>query len=307
MLKILAFILLGEFIFQVHKHWGIEQVNDITDQQENSTKPANTPNTIYLLGDSYTKGLGIKKENRLINTINVDGYYVADYSHSSDNWVDYIGKIRSIEKELTTGDIIVIGVNWNDVSFNKGSINKLFSLQHSDSNKAEIKKLGKNTQPKGIRNIVHFLYRNSAMINFLSSNIQNTLRRKGIPLPIGDFHYLKEIAYTEKKDEMNRAMNYLQTVNKIHNTTIILYLMPDFNLTKNIGYFKNFRQYFLQFTSANGITVLDGPEMFIDADDGYYCISTHDGHPNDKAHILMGRQISSIITADKVKEKEIKN
>jgi|GEM_PF-7010080 len=300
LLKILIFIILGEIIFQAHKHWGIEHVNDIADEPAAQIKPDSIPNTIYLLGDSYTKGLGIAKENRLVNRLNTPGYFVADNSHSSHNWADYVSVIRAFESEYKKGDYIVIGVNWNDVLFNKGAINYILDKpsRETDTSKAVAKKMRKNTKPSGLRKHVHTLYRNSAMISFLSGNIQNTLKRHGIPLPIGDFHYLKEIAYKEKKDEMDRVMKYLTSVNMKYGTRIILYLMPDFNLTNNINYFRDFDDFFELYNNAPGITILNGPELFKDSPDGYYCISVHDGHPNDSAHIRIAKDICNEI-ADK--------
>ncbi len=308
-LKILIFIALGELIFQAHKHWGIEQVNDIADDTTNLIKPPSATNTIYLLGDSYTKGLGVAKENRLVNSINVPGYFVADYSHSSDNWADYTAIIQSLEPQFVPGDYIVIGVNWNDIQFNKGAINYLIDSASvkTDNKQVNAKTIRKNTKPKGLRKYVHFFYRNSAMTSFLSSNIQNTLKRHGMPLPVGDFHYLKEVAYEEKKDEMTRVMNYLQTVVSENNINVILYLMPDFNLTKNIGYFKSFNRFFNQYQNTKGISVIDGPTLFVNSPDGYYCLSVHDGHPNDSAHVQMAKHIHNDITSINTHKQVLKN
>lgn len=295
--KILVILAIGELVFQLHKHWGVEQVNDIptTTIMQVDTSSANT---IFLLGDSYTKGMGVKEANRIVNNIHLNNHHIADYSHSSHNWADYINVIKKeITPRLKPQDVIVIGVNWNDVNFKKGSIDFILhpEVDTTLSKGKKTTELLKKTKPTGFRGIVHFFYRNSAMVNFLSSNIQNTLRRKGIPLPIGDFHYYKEIAYHEKGSELDSIMTFLKELNNQHQVYTLLYLMPDFNLTKNIEYFEDFTRYFGKYNEKNGIIILDGPSYFQHTKDGHYCISKHDGHPNDDAHQSIARQINKAL------------
>ena len=127
-LKILAFLIIGEIIFQIHVRLGVNEIKDIQKTKEGNTNPI-SGGKIYLLGDSYTKGLGVKKENRIANRINVPGYIVIDSSQAGDNWSDYIRIIKSLDQQLQPNDFIVIGVNWNDVNFKKGLITKIPMLK----------------------------------------------------------------------------------------------------------------------------------------------------------------------------------
>jgi len=292
-LKILAFLIIGEIIFQIHVRLGVNEIKDIQKTTEGNTNPI-SGGKIYLLGDSYTKGLGVKKENRIANRINVPSYIVIDSSQAGDNWSDYIRIIKSLDQQLHPNDFIVIGVNWNDVNFKKGLITKII---HPDSNAKNniISKAEKKEKAHGLQAFVHSLYNSSKLIDFVSSNLQNTLRRKGIPLPIGDFQYFRAVAYHEKKTDLDSAMVFLNRTNITHNTHTILYLMPDFNLTKRLEYFKNYTNYFTE-RDSKYIQVMNGPELFYSAPDGYYCLSIHDGHPNDSADIKMAGQIQEKIS-----------
>lgn len=293
--KIVLIIVVGELVFQMHKHWGTKEVNDIPDAIPSQIGSLSV-NTIFLLGDSYTKGMGVQKANRIVNNIKYADKQVLDYSHSSYNWADYIKVIQStILPLLKPEDVIVIGVNWNDVGFKNGAIKYLLNPQKDTLKNEHKPEILKKEKPNGLRGIIHFFYRNSAMISFLSSNIQNMLRQKGIPLPIGDFHYYKELAYDEKSMELDMAMSYLQALNEQKEVHTILYLMPDFNLTKRVEYFNDYRYFFKKYNGQNGIIVLDGLQYFADAADGYYCISKHDGHPNDSAHLKIAQEITNAL------------
>lgn len=294
-IKILVFLLIGEVVFQVHKYAAIKHINDVADTLDKPITLDTNVNNIFLLGDSYVKGLGIPNESRISSNIQKNGYVVSDHSHSSDNWADYVDKIKANTENFKNGDIIVIGVNWNDVDFNKGAIDYVLFPPDSDADSTTKKSLLKNTRNKGIRKAIHFLYRNSAMISFLSSNLQNTLKRHGMPLPIGSFHYYKEKAYHTQKKELDLAMDYLLILSRKHNLNIVLYLLPDFNLTKNTSYFKDFTDYFNQYKNEERFIIVNGVEYYKHAKDGEYCMSIHDGHPNAKAHMSIATQINNCI------------
>lgn len=297
--KILMFFAIGELVFQAHKHYGVAEVPDVSDEKVVVARGTFT-NTIFLLGDSYTKGLGIPENERIASNIAAPGYRVKDLSHSSDNWADYIDKVMAAAVDIRAGDIIVICVNWNDVAFRNGSVNYILAQPTGKNDTDTIKqKLLKNTGTRGMRKLVHFFYRNSTMISFLSTNIQNTLKRNGLPLPIGDFHYYKEVAYSEQREELDNAINFIGKVCEERSVSAILYLMPDFNLAQKTGYFRQFTDYFAKYDGSRGITVVNGVMYFHDAEDGYYCISIHDGHPNGKAHMRIAEQINAIINRQK--------
>jgi hypothetical protein len=292
---ILIFFITGEIIFQIDFYINNRKINDIPAIIGNN-KSDNKQSKIFLLGDSYTKGLGISPELRIANQLKIPGYRLLDSSHSGDNWANYISIIKNMESAIDSGDIIVIGVNWNDINFNTGSIISIIRMDYlQKKSNLNTKKLTENTRPRSLIAFVRSIYGISKLISVLSGNIQNLLKRKGMPLPIGDFHYFRTKAYTEKRGELTAAMQYIQRINNSKGINTILYLMPDFNLTKRKDYFKTFIEFFETFNNKQNLLIINGVENFDTARDGIYCISIQDGHPNGLAHKEIAKQISNSI------------
>jgi len=196
-LYLIIFLFLGELIFQLNYFMSNVAISDTLNQSNKQFD--NSPNKIFLLGDSYTKGLGIKSEMKLSSLIKLNNYQLIDSSSSGDNWADYASIMINIKNEIESESIIIIGVNWNDVAFNSGAIKKILNPSFGP---IQIENQGidvrSNTNPNAFIVFVRFLYAKSKLISFLSANIQNLLKRKGMPLPIGDFHYYRTKAYQEK-------------------------------------------------------------------------------------------------------------
>ena len=243
--------------------------------------------SILLLGDSFTKGLGIGENDRIANQLRSKGLSVIDSSKSGDNWTDYYRTLITFE-QFDSVDFLVIGVNWNDVGFPVGQI--LNSSGKKDTIKPrELKHV--NTE-KGIKSIIPNIYA-SKLISTLSGNIQNKLKRMGYPLPIGNFHYFRTDAYKEHRQDLDLVYSKFLELSSVYDVNIILYLMPDFNLLNRPEYFETFTDGFNYNNSS--VYVINGIDKFKDAKDGEYCISIQDGHPNADASKKIASEIILLI------------
>lgn len=286
------FFLIGELIFQLNYFMNNVEISDTVNEPNRQFD--SSLNKIFLLGDSYTKGLGIKNEMKLSSLIKLNKYQLIDSSSSGDNWADYASILNCVKNDIDSGSIIIIGVNWNDIAFNSGAIKKILNPSVGP---IQIENQGidvrSNTKPNTFVSIVRFVYAKSRLISFLSANIQNLFKRKGMPLPIGDFNYYRTKAYQDKDIELKMVMGLIDEISTKKDIHFILYLMPDFNLTKNVEYFKTFVSFFANFRNYKKIHLINGIEEFRNEKDGYYCISIHDGHPNGLAHKKIADRINN--------------
>lgn len=297
-LYIILFLLIGEIILQIDF-----KLNNIEVKDEVSAGPIafdETKPKVYLLGDSYTKGLGIPTDSKLVNLLNHESFSIIDSSHSGDNWADYLSILKVIRSTIKPGSFIVIGVNWNDVAFYPGSISSIIN-QVDTLNKEDTvivnSQVRENVKPQAqsLMSYVRLLYTKSKLFSFLSANTQNLLKRKGLALPLGDFHYFRKVAYYEKQQELEQLMDFIVKMNVEKNVQTILYLMPDFNLTNQTKYFDSFTNFFLHYNGKKRIHIINGIKDFQNSKDGYYCLSIHDGHPNGKAHLNIASSINKLI------------
>ena len=246
---------------------------------------------VLLLGDSFTKGLGIESDYRIVNQMRSRGARVVDSSRSGDNWVDYYRNIIEYDS-IDTIDFVVIGVNWNDVGFPVGSIHDYVL----NEDKVSGGKLEHVNVKKGINGLIPNIY-SSKLISTLSSNIQNQLERIGCPLPLGNFHYFRTTAYQEHSDDFEVIWSALGHITDTSDTEIILYLLPELNLTKRVEYFYTFIQEMNK--NKSSVHIINGIESFRNAQDGQYCISVQDGHPNAAASKKIANEIMDYIFAFK--------
>ena len=282
-----AFLLTGEFVFRVESSLVKHEVLDVRNNNSEYSLSSEGSN-ILLLGDSFTKGLGITENDRIANQLRDKGLGVIDSSTSGDNWVDYYRKILQFQ-QMDTVDFIVIGVNWNDVGFPTGSlVNYTKNLEILPP--GELKH--KNTK-KGIARIIPNIYA-SKLASTLSSYFQNELKRAGFPLPVGNFHYFRTEAYKEHSKDFEVIYSKFSELTSVYDLKIILYLMPDFNLLNRPEYFKTFSDEF-SFHRSN-VYVINGLDSFKGNKDGEYCISIHDGHPNAVASKKIALDISLLIS-----------
>ena len=285
--SIIIFIYTGELIFNFHETYASKNIN-YTDSQFVEKVIDSSNSKIILLGDSYIKGLGIKEQDKMRTNIKYKNYKLYDFSQGGNNWFNYLIQIDTLSKNLDGNDILIIGVNWNDINFKLGAINSWYKQRNVDSPKKEIEpnKLG-ITNPRevveirGLKKYLRNIYK-SHLVKVLSPQIQNFLKRHNLALPIGDFHYFRTKAYSEKAGEMDLIRDRITKIQKSKNITVIIYLMPDFNLLKNKKYFKKYIEYFNGWQS-NGIVVINGFDDFNYSENNIYCLSIHDGHPNSLA------------------------
>jgi hypothetical protein len=267
----------------------------IKDFQSEKISINRSQRKIILLGDSYTKGLGVDESERIFSNINITGYKTYDLSISGNNWENYYNQIDSISKYFSHNDILVIGVNWNDVNFKLGRFNKESqSNNHKDSislgqNKMYDKK-DRNIETRGVKKYFKGIYK-SHLLKVISPQIQNTLKRNGLALPMGDFHYFRTLAYSQKKEDLEIIRKQIEHIVNAKKIFVILYLMPDFNLLNNQKYFSEFIEYFNTWQSDR-VIIINGFKDFEEDSGDTYCISIHDGHPNGKASKKIGERIN---------------
>ena len=250
-----VFLLTGELIFRVENYLVDHEVLDVKPNQDNSDyNPLAESTKLLLLGDSYTKGLGIKESDRIFNQLKEQSFGVIDSSTSGDNWTDYYRKIVQFQ-HMDTLDFIVIGVNWNDVDFPVGQI-----VNFTNPDIASPGELEHDNTKNGTRRFISNIY-NSKLVSTLSSFLQYELKRAGYPLPIGHFHYFRTQAYKEHHQDFEVVYSKLSELISAYDLKVTLYLMPDFNLLNRPEYFRTFINEF-SFNQSN-IYVINGLTSFM--------------------------------------------
>lgn len=293
---IFFFILIGEIFAIISANFvkTYRQEVKIKDIEE----PINYDNSIYLFGDSYVNGYGISNEDKISSLLKDTNYYnVYDKSKGGYNWINYLDIIADNQNFFEESDLLVLMVNWNDVLYNQNDFNQFFKKSHKDSSTSENSLEGHKRfkiKRSKLKKLILEIYSISKLASFLSSNIQNFFRRNGILLPIGDFYYLSEIAYEEKKSEMGKIFSTLDYVALSKKIDIIIYLLPNYNLLNQPQYFKKFVEVFKN-NGFNSLKIIDGVDQFKNKKDGYYCLSIHDGHPNSRAHELIADTLKNFI------------
>lgn len=296
MVKILTFILVGELVFRFEKSIVNHEIYD-HDTIQIPFYEQNSELNILLLGDSFTSGLGISSADRISNQIRARGIGVLDSSKSGNNWLDYFEQITHYQGYDTT-DFIVIGVNWDDVGFSIGAIRELVRGESFNAD-FYFSENNKNSEFKGIRKIYY-----SRLFSTLSAYVQSQMKRNGFPLPLGDFHYRRTTAYMDHAKDFEIIWSTLEDLVDTTNTEVLLYLMPEFNLTNRAYYFDNFVKEMSM--RPPEIHVLNGIEDFSSSRDGEFCISIYDGHPNAAASKKIAKDIVEYIQHNRSNTKRIK-
>ena len=261
---------------------------------KDTEKSTNYDNSIYLLGDSYVAGYGISNADKISSLLKDINYYnIYDKSKGGNNWINYLKTISENKNIFKEGDILVLMVNWNDILYNQSEFNKLFIKSYDDDLISSSPKNNKIKRSK-IKSLILKTYAISKLASFISSNIQNFIRRKGILLPIGDFYYLSQIGYEQKKSDMEKVFKNLDYVALNKKIKVIIYLLPDYNLLNQPQFYKKFVEVF-EGNGFSSLNIIDGVDQFKYKKDGYYCLSIHDGHPNSKAHELIADTLNNFI------------
>ena len=303
----IVFIIIGEFVARASSSFQKEYKEPILNYTSIINNHNHHYNNIFLLGDSYTQGLGINLEQRISFLLNnMDSINILDYSKAGDGWLIYLNKIDKNLSLLRKGDFIIILVNWNDIDFTKDQFNDYFNhldvkikktANNSDSLIHSGEKVDLKRQNSTLRKIIKDVYNNSELIFSLSVNLQNYFKRRGILLPIGEFYYLTKKGYLEKEHQLIKIVNHLNRVGLETEIEIILYLLPEFNLLNNIEYYDQFTSFFERSFNHQTIKVINGVRQFGGSKDDYYSLSIRDGHPNALAHLRISDTLKTIINS----------
>ena len=294
---IFFFILIGEISAIISANFvkTYRQEVKIKDIEES----INYDNSIYLFGDSYTAGHGISNEDKISSILKDINYYnVYDKSKGGYNWINYLDVIADNQNFYKEGDFLVLMVNWNDILYNQNDFNQFFKKSYKDSSISDRSKSRKKRfkiKRSKLKTLILKIYDTSKLASFLSYNIQNFIRRNGILLPIGDFYYLSEIAYDQRKSDMEKIFSTLDYVALSKKVDIIIYLHPNYNLLSHPKYFKKFVAAFKD-NGFSSLKIIDGVNLFKNKKDGYYCLSIFDGHPNGNAHRVIADTLKNFIS-----------
>lgn len=290
----ILFILIGELVFKLDEvlrkvHAIQEEIPSIKPPKQNAECEYN----IYLLGDSYTAGQGIPKGMKISDILEFEGYCLIDQTKGGDDWIDYYKKYLKIINECNKNDIVIIGINWNDILYKENEYLFRDSVYIQNIISKPIK-----TQTQHQKPFYRKLYTSSKLASTLSSNIQNTIKRHGLALPIGDFHYLNKKGYAERKFQLDEILSKIDSLNRINKINCILYLMPEYNLLDNKKYFENYINYYNQ-KNIESIVVMNGFDDFNFEKGQDFMLSVHDGHPNSKAHEIIAKSFIRYLTSYK--------
>ena len=272
----------------------------------NSFKIDSSQFRILVIGDSYINGGGIdskekfsKKLSQFIDEANLisKNSFVLDVSRPSNNTMDNFATVSHYQPKFKP-HVIIWAYNFNDIIGGVSSQLKEKAPKTFNSNPP--KRLSK--ERKGTKAFMKSIYSYSELLRHLSTELQKELKVNGIVLPVGDFYYLIEKAYSNEEKNWLETKQILNNVTEIcqqSDTKFILYNMPEFNLLQEENLFSKIDDSFDNYSKSNKyITYINGRDDFEDLQDDTYLISKYDGHPNKAAHAIIANRIAEIILTE---------
>lgn len=305
------FLIIGEILIRVDKPFDLlnnapkkisvqlEETDLLKSVEERLFKTDSNQFRILILGDSYIHGGGIpssekfsKKLSILLNENNNSdrNYLVLDVSRPSNNSLDNYNSFIYYEK-IFKPHLVFWAYNFNDILGGVEITNKVSN--ESSETKTTPKRTSKETTR--LNKFTKQVYSYSELLRYISANVQKELKTYGIVLPIGDFHYLTKKAYLEKSKDWNNTKSILSKTSQIcqlNQSEFILYKMPEFNLLDKNDLFSVINESLLNYCDSNSsIKYIDGNKDFNGLDGNDFKLSKYDGHPNEKAHLLIANSV----------------
>ena len=275
---------------------------------------------IMIIGDSYIEGIGIKEPLRFKNqleeifktnnTLNKDPI-ILNLSHPGDIAIDkYFAFLSSYNKFQP--HYVLWFHTINDLSFldprkvsnlkkelvtlekhNKKPLtnNNLYSI----SKEVQIKK--KKSDDNFLKSLDNFKNQ-SHLLSYLASNLFNEFLLRGFLVPFGEFYKITQRLYKTNSNEWKLFEDIFEDIfyqiDK-KNTKLVIYSMPEYNLTNQPQLFKNVDYSLYNFFNDKNVIYIDGKDDLIDYNFNQVSSTRSDGHPNEIAHKIISETIAKLI------------
>jgi len=259
-----------------------------------------------VLGDSYIHGGGIEFENnfsqqlkKMFNkeTLGFDKVWVLDVSKSSANNLDN-NRIYFQFVEKFKPNIVILGYNYNDI---EGELDKeKFFL--SDLANFEKTETSSDNSLRFIEKLYELIY-NSEVIQYALPIFHKRLNGFGIIIPNSHFDVLMKSYYLDmeswKKSKL--LIKEIAESTKDNKIEFIVYQFPEINYLDYPQLFtKASKSIKLFFDSFSSVTYVEGGKAFEKKNAKDYMLSKYDGHPNEKAHYVMAKDVFDLIKKEKL-------
>ncbi len=255
---------------------------------------------IMVIGDSYIHGGGIDfKDNfsqqlkRLLLSKNL-GFkkiWVLDVSKPSSNTLDNNETYFQFVNRFKP-NVVILGYNINDIN---GYLDKKNDSTSKLGEFSESTSAGKSQ--RFIKKVYNVIY-SSHLIELVFYRTHRILNAYGIIIPGSNFDRTMKVYY-ENKENWKKSKKLLSQVildTEKRGIQLIVYMLPETNLLEYPQLFGKSNIIIESFfKSFSGVIYLNGSEALRGEAHKEYMLSKYDGHPNEKAHRKMAKQVFDTI------------
>lgn len=261
---------------------------------------------IMVIGDSYIHGGGIDFEDnfsqqlkKMLNTekLNFDQIWVLDVSKPSSNNLDNTTTYFQFANKFRP-NIVILGYNINDIN---GNLDKKLKATTDlvDFKKTQVSSKQSQTLTK---KIYKFIY-NSSLVHYILYNTHRKLNTYGIIVPNSNFDVVLKSYYQNRENWQKSKVLLKEMISDTmkNNIQLIVYKFPEIHLLDYPQLFSksnnSIQSYFDNYPS---VIYVNGSDIFKGENSKEYILSKYNGHPNEKAHYKMAKDVFSIINEQNI-------
>jgi len=226
-----------------------------------------------------------------------DKVWVLDVSKSSANSLDN-NRIYFQFVEKFKPAIVILGYNYNDI---EGDLDK---RDQNLSDVTDFKKTEASSEKKlrFIERLYKFIY-NSEVLRFTLSSFHRRLNSYGIIIPNSHFDVILK-SYYLNMDNWSKSKLLIKEIadsTKENDIEFIVYQFPEINYLDHPQLFAKANTSIKLFLdSFSSVTYVEGGKAFVGKNSKDYMLSKYDGHPNEKAHYVMAKDVFDLIKKGKL-------
>jgi hypothetical protein len=277
----------------------------LLDTDGDSTVQAQSDTTglrVMVLGDSHLHGVGIRPQaafsrqlRQILDERTPPGSgpaRVLDLTIPGANTYINMLNFRTYFSEFKP-HVVILNYNHNDVyGRQSGDIPRDASAQlsHEAIGIVEDPQAAAVPFTKSLKTILY----KSALLGYVSIKLNNELKLAGFAIPGTEFHHLLAQSHDEGFGAWSVSRGHLHHMidsSKEHGARFIAYLMPQLAMLENYEAYDYLDKMIEEFFLDSGSEFVQGVEPFLPADGQSYSISRYDGHPSERAHIMMAQQM----------------
>lgn len=313
LLFIFIFILTGELMIRLDQHFLVLESNhvvkistniEVTPEYEMLTNNTFTCDDndlrIMVVGDSYIHGGGIDFKDNFSQQLkklfkdsldNNSNIWVLDVSRPNSNTLD--NNLTYFQfVDIFNPHIVIIGYNFNDVTGDLNKSNENYSLNGF----LEVKTSGGKAQ-SFIKRTYNIIYQ-SVVIRFIMQRSHKVLKNHGYVIPKSNFDNTRK-SYTQNKESWTKSRLLLKEIidnEEKRKGFLLFYEFPDINLLEHPELFEKvdsiIADFFNKYPAAK---YRNARSCFKGEKSEEYILSKYDGHPNEKAHAKMAKDVFKIL------------